>query len=60
VLVSECASYLRAYIGSALPALFVYIVIAEALIQFGSQYFGCSDVHDQLCDRNIVSETDPY
>ncbi|PSP59204.1 hypothetical protein BRC72_02475 [Halobacteriales archaeon QH_7_66_36] len=51
--------YLWAYIGLALPALVVCIVAAEALIQFGSQYFGHSDVQKQLCGGDIVSEIDP-
>jgi len=59
VLVSEGASYLCGYIAPALPVAVVCIVAAEALIQFGSQYFGYSDVQNQLCDGDIVSESDP-
>lgn len=59
VLASEGASYLCAYIGPALPALVVCIVAAEALIQFGSQYFGYSDVQNELCDGDVVSRIDP-
>ena len=59
VLAPEGASYLYACIGPVLPALVAYIVAAEALIQFGSRYFGCSDVQNQLCNGDVASEIDP-
>lgn len=49
VVASEGASYLCTIWGPALPALVACIVASQALIQFGSQYFGYSDVKDELC-----------
>ncbi|WP_435365312.1 hypothetical protein [Haloarchaeobius sp. DYHT-AS-18] len=44
---------------SALPAAVVCTIAMEILIQFGSQYFGYSDVQNELCDGDLISEIDP-
>jgi len=59
VLASESASYACFYFAAALPAAVACAVAMEVIIQFGSQYFGYSDVKDELCDGDVVSEIDP-
>lgn len=59
VILSETASYVCFYFAPALPAAVVCVVAMEAIIQFGSQYFGYSDVQNQLCDGDVVAEIDP-
>lgn len=59
VVASESATYLCFYIAPALPAAVACAVAMEAIIQFGSQYFGYSDVKNELCDGAVVSEIDP-
>lgn len=59
VILSETASYVCFYFAPALPAAVVCVVAMEVIIQFGSQYFGYSDVQNELCDGDVVAEIDP-